>query len=527
MNEQHPSQPTLQDLVRPIAAHKWLLIAVIGVAVAASLVYSATQTTTYKATASVAVHDESRDLSLVGVPLAPSETPDQLAAETAQTIVQPSVARSVQRDVRSSESVSALTNSVTATVQTSSNLVEITASASKATTAQQLANAFAAEGANALNAQQRRLYTAALNDLKRRAPKQSNTPSAATAQQLYNEQASRLQLLSAIATPAQVVARASLPGSPTSPRPVRNGLLAAAFGLVLGLLIIYVRESFDRRLRTAHDVEEQLPLPMLGHVRVDALGRSPRVNGDRGVAPIDWELFRILRRNLDFLQEGDAGRIVAVTSSLPEEGKSTVAAFLAFVSAAAGKRTLLVECDMRRPVFADRLGVKKDPGLSDFLVGRARPDEVLQVVKFGDPMSPNGANRAVNGASKPSAIADGAEQHQHDLVCITAGTPTRHPVELIHSGALREMFTGVANAYDLVVLDTPPVLSVVDTLELLPEADAAIVCVRVHQTTRQQAKAGMAALARLPTRPTGLVVTGTRPTHDAEYGYYGYYAYQE
>jgi hypothetical protein len=73
------------------------------------------------------------------------------------------------------------------------------------------------------------------------------------------------------------------------------------------------------------------------------------------------------------------------------------------------------------------------------------------------------------------------------------------------------------------VLDTPPLLSVVDTLELLPLVQAAVVCVRVFSTTRQQAGAGRAALKRLPERPTGLVVTGTRRSAEPEYGYYGYY----
>jgi Mrp family chromosome partitioning ATPase len=342
---------------------------------------------------------------------------------------------------------------------------------------------------------------------------------------LYSQQLSRLQVLSTISSPAQVATPASLPSAPTSPRPVRDGLLAAAFGLVLGLLIAYVRESFDRRLRTVHDVEQELSLPMLGHVRQDALGQSPRVNGSRGVSEVDWELFRIMRRNLDFLDERDTARVVAVTSPLPEEGKSTVAGFLAFVSAAAGKRTLLVECDLRRPVFAERLGINRAPGLSDFLLGEARPDQILQVIKFGDPMSMNGDRLgAANGASSGSETPDVARLHMHELVCITAGTSTRHPVELLRSDALQRMLGEVANAYDLVVLDTPPMLSVVDTLELLPEVDAALVCVRVHKTTRSQAKAGMAALSRLPTRPTGVVITGTRPAKDVEYGYYGYYS---
>src|SRR6202022_2355583 len=98
-----------------------------------------------------------------------------------------------------------------------------------------------------------------------------------------------------------------------------------------------------------------------------------------------WELFRILRRNLDFLEPGRALRSVAVTSSLPEEGKSTVASFLAITSAVAGKRTLLIECDLRRPVLASRLGINPSPGLAGFVPRAATPAGSLQGRSCGVP----------------------------------------------------------------------------------------------------------------------------------------------
>jgi Mrp family chromosome partitioning ATPase len=96
-------------------------------------------------------------------------------------------------------------------------------------------------------------------------------------------------------------------------------------------------------------------------------------------------------------------------------------------------------------------------------------------------------------------------------------------VEILRSKAMAEMLENIRPVYDLVILDTPPMLSVVDALELLPNVDGALVCVRVFKTTRQQASAGRAALKRLPEKPTALVVTGTRRATEGEYGYYGYY----
>jgi Mrp family chromosome partitioning ATPase len=403
---------------------------------------------------------------------------------------------------------------VNATVQPSSNLVVIQASAPTASEARDLANAFAKHGAAATNSQARGLYAIALaSALKqsRQGPRLDPTTRA-----LESENLSRLRVLSTIASPAQEVKPAQLPGTPSSPRPVRDVALAGVLGVVLGLLAVYIRDSFDRRLRSMNEIESEFALPMLGHVRTEALGQSPQRGDSPGVAPVDWELFRILRRNLDFLAPNQPIRSVAVTSSLPEEGKSTVAAFLAFASAAAGKRTLLIECDLRRPVLAKRLDIKRRPGLSDYVRGDAQPADILQVIGFGDPA-------AANGSGPHTTPAAHSKRYLHELVCLTGGTPTQHPVEVLRSEAFTHMLAEVRESYDLVVLDTPPLLSVVDTLELLPQVDAAVICVRVLNTTRQQAGAGKAALKRLPELPAGLVITGTRRASEAEYGYYGYY----
>ena len=532
------NQPTLRDLLRPVAAHRWLLLGVVAVAVAASIAYSATKRPAYQATASVEYQDESYALGLVGLAATPTQTSDQLAAAGAQTIIQPDVASRVKHQLRTSLSTDALSGTVSASVQPSSNLVNVTATAPSPAQAQSFANAFAQEGAQATNRQVRGSYAQAYRSAVSQVRKSSHNRAAAAAL-ISSDQLSRLRVLSSIATAAQVVEPAPLPTTPSSPRPVRDALLAALLGSVLGLLAVYVRDSLDRRLRSVGDVEGHFSMPMLGHVRTEALGQSPRPNGNGGPAPVDWELFRILRRNLDFLEPSAAPRTVAVTSSLSEEGKSTVAAFLAFTSAAAGKRTLLVECDLRRPVLAERLKIKKSPGLSDYVLGHAEPEDILQVIKFGEPAatgknaSANGnGNGHVNGHSNGNGNGNGNHSqapraadnglHQHELVCITAGSSTQHPVEVLRSEAFAELLRQAPEVYDLVVLDTAPLLSVVDTLELLPQVDAAVMCVRVFSTTRQQAGAGHAALKRLPERPTGVVVTGTRRSTETDYGYYDY-----
>jgi Mrp family chromosome partitioning ATPase len=200
---------------------------------------------------------------------------------------------------------------------------------------------------------------------------------------------------------------------------------------------------------------------------------------------------------------------IAITSALPDEGKSTVASALAAASALAGSRVLLVECDLRRPTLAKRLGLEPGPGLSDYLVGKAEPQDVLQPVEL-------------TAAGPAAAEPDGEAPAHGSLVVIVAGSPTPQPAELLGSRRFHSFLEQVDDVYDIVVLDTCPLLSVVDTLGLIPSVDAIVVCVRASRTTRDQARAARAAIEHLPSRPAAVVITGVRPGAEADYGYYTY-----
>ena len=281
------------------------------------------------------------------------------------------------------------------------------------------------------------------------------------------------------------------------------------------MIFAFVRSSVDRRLRFTEQIQEELDLAIVGSIREDALGQAAYIENSLGsMSDQDLESFRILRTNLVFLDIERPLKSIVVTSPLPQEGKSTVAASLALALTAAGTSTLLVECDLRRPCLAGRLSINAGPGLSDLLAGKATLAEVVQLVELSA-----GDAAAANGDAKGAAAA---ARLAEKLAVVTAGSPSIRPAELLCSQPFRTFIDDAVRAYDVVIVDTPPLLSVADTLEIIPLVEGLLLCIRADQTTRDQARALSRALARLPERPTGVVVTGVKVGREADYGYYSY-----
>jgi non-specific protein-tyrosine kinase len=136
---------------------------------------------------------------------------------------------------------------------------------------------------------------------------------------------------------------------------------------------------------------------------------------------------------------------------------------------------------------------------------------VIQPVSVSPPGAPEDANDDAQGVNAP-----------YLLTVISAGSFSPEPAELLASRRFKEFIDQVREVYDLVVLDCAPLLPVGDSLEVIPHADGVLLCVRLDQTTREQARAAKAAIEHLPERPVGLVLTGLRPGREGYY--YGYYS---
>ncbi|HEX4010887.1 MAG TPA: hypothetical protein VHX62_12800 [Solirubrobacteraceae bacterium] len=517
MDEHTPRYTNLRDYGR-LLRKQWLLVVLpVVIAVAAALGFSLHQTATYDAQAQVLIQGEDQQLTLLGSSVVPSTAVGGTTAIVAQTISTPALAVSVRRKLRKRIPIAELMGAVSLSVDSTTGLLDVDATAGTARFAAALANAYAARIAAVTTSSVRRQLATASRALKRRLGQLGSTAGGVAAERAnLLDDISRLEFLQATGAPGQVVRTATPPASPASPEPARNLGLGLIAGLLIGLIAAFMREAFDRRMRGSTEIAGRLGLRLVGHVRGKSLGKAihPDMGSDRDLAG-DVETFRILRTNVELLLGEEPRRAVLVTSALPEEGKSTVASSLALASAAAGRRTLLLEADLRRPSLARRLDIPPSPGLSDYLLGLAEASAVLR------PVHVRGATAAPAHAAAGNGNGDGdgdgdaggdrlAAIASTNLSCLPAGRLHGGSAELLASTRMRELLEDVTSVYDVVILDTAPLLPVADTLALLAHASAVILCVRSGQTTHEQTQAAREALAGVAPEITGVVVTDVR-----------------
>jgi succinoglycan biosynthesis transport protein ExoP len=291
-----------------------------------------------------------------------------------------------------------------------------------------------------------------------------------------------------------LVQHAEVPQTPVSPNVPLNIALGTLVGLAIGLGLAVLREALDNRIRNARDVEQITDVPILGGIVFDAkASERPLIVHDDPRSP-RAESFRTLRTNLQFLDVGRENRSFVITSSIQSEGKSTSAANLAIALADSGARVLLVDADLRRPKIHEYLGLEGTVGLTDLLIGRAEPDDVIQ----------------------PWGKAE--------LYVLPAGKIPPNPSELLGSEALVSLIAEFNRAFDVVLFDAAPLLPVTDAAILARTVGGTIVVCAAGKTHKNQLKGAFTALSNVDAPVSGVVLTMLPTKGPDAYGYgrYGY-----
>lgn len=508
---------TLRDYLRVLRINWWVIIALTIVSGGAALAISLHEKKLFQATSSISFQTDVQKLNVIGDGSSTNGTPPEETPQArAQTLSDPSVIRKVISKLPSPKpTYESIQGAIGTSLDKDTFLVSVTATWGEGDFAAELSNLFSRVAARQLNQEARAQFARSRDVVKRRLKNLGSSVGDQIKRSALTNQFTRLQYLSENTTPATVVERARVPGSAASPRPARNTAIGLLFGLAVGTLVAFLRDSLDRRLRGESEIEQEFHKPLIGRVSNAVMGTAVRIDdGSDEHKPDDLEAFRILRQNLTFLAVDSPSKVTLVTSALPQEGKSTVAASLAFASAAFGTPTLLLECDLRRPSLADRIGASSAPGLTDHLAGNETFEKVCQDISVVSPAwSENGRGPA------ETIVEPGVAE---TLKFVSAGTPSPQSAELLHSKRMHDLLESVRSSYEAVIIDTSPILPVADTLELLPLVDCILLCVRSGQTTRDQVRAARTTLGHFPERPTGLVVTGVTRRDAANYGYYSY-----
>lgn len=287
----------------------------------------------------------------------------------------------------------------------------------------------------------------------------------------------------------QVIEPAIAPGSPVSPRPLRNTILAFLAALVLAAILVPLADRFSRKLRHPEELEGANGAQLLAMIPESAFpGKPPSV--------ATKESFQTLRASLRYFNLDRSLSLVLVTSPAHDDGKTTVSTNLALAMARDGGDVVLLDADLRRPQAARRLGLEGGYGVEAAIVDGVPLSKALQEVDAGGDTTLN---------------------------VLASVDPSPNPAALLGSSRMRELLAELAELHDTVIIDTPPVLAVADAVPLLSVASGVVLVSRLNQTGVDSILRTSRIVKSAEGRLLGNVATGVPESGGLyNYGSYGY-----
>jgi tyrosine-protein kinase Etk/Wzc len=325
----------------------------------------------------------------------------------------------------------------------------------------------------------------------------------------------------AIMSNVRIISPAPVDTNPISPNRRSNMILGTILGLGLGVGIVLLIAYADTTVHSPDELSDKGFTVLAAIPAIESFGgrslRRPsdgeRIAGTLSPHLVSYsapdspitEAYRSLRTAIQFASIVEPIRMLLVTSSLPQEGKSTTSANLAIVMANSGLRTLLVDCDLRRPIAHANFGLPKEPGLVNALIGDV----------------------AIEEAIRPSGV--------QNLDVLSSGSIPPNPSELLGSRRMTDLLARLREEYDLVLIDSPPVGVVTDGVVLSTKVDATVTVVRAHRTRMEFLERTNEEISRVGGPLLGIVLNefdasqsyGSSYKYYKYYKYYGYYGHKE
>lgn len=294
----------------------------------------------------------------------------------------------------------------------------------------------------------------------------------------------------------QIIDEAQLPAAPTGPDRTKYAMIGVLLGLAAGVGLSFLLEYLDQTIRTKEQLQAVLAIPTLGMIpRID--GRKAGKKGHKkqsakahqaSISKYIKDSFSKLKVNVDFSFLESESRCIAVTSSLPDEGKTLVATNLAVSMAATGHKTLILDADMRSPSIHGTLNMTNVAGLSDAILLKTDWRTLVQ-------------STTVPGLS-----------------VLTAGQKPPNPARVLESKMFLEMIREMKKDYDYIVIDTPPLLPVPDSQIIAPHVDGVVLVIHQGKTKIEHAKQARDILHLANANLIGTVLNGVKEKGN-QYGY--------
>lgn len=480
--------------LRAVRERLWLVVLAVVVTTGTAIAYVATAEKVYEGEAGILISPVQSDSdTLARVGLTPSIDPVRDIQTQARLITTNEVAARAQRDLEGIPEAGGdpddLLDKVAAEPIAESNIVGVTAQAGTPENAAAVANAFVNATIELKTDRLHRRIDAELPVLTARLEEDPTTQGLA-------EEVAELEVLRSAPDPTvQVATEAIPPDVPISPRPLRSiagGILA---GLVIGIGAAFAMRALDPKLRREEQLRRIYRLPILARVPRELRTSKEKPLSPMALSPSSLEAYRTLRSTLTLSESarGSEGRVILVTGTSPSEGKTTTAISLASALAAAGNRVILIEADMRRPAVGKALGLTPEgPGVVSVLLGQKRLEDAVTRMHS-------------QGLNIELLLAD----YEGDWLS-----------ELFTSPAT-ELLLGQARALaDYVIIDSPPLVDVVDTLPLAKLADDVLIVARLGTSRLDKLIQLGELLSENGITPVGVTLIATPRPRRGDYQYY-------